>query len=720
MFNSRGLIFGAVAALVILGVWLSSGKYGAPGTPPTSTTSLVLDSSQTLPAGYTVPAGTTVVVKGGATITVAGDMAVAGTLTCEGGALNLRVQGAFSVTGNLECNRGDLKPGEADNGISVVATSFNVAKSAVVVSNGNVQLVTDAAKLATTPQAVENFYTSVENVRTGKFRLGPLTPLEQIPAGTPGKPVSVAAPVHLVVAPKAAGSNLWDLVVAPAQAQAPATDANGNPVPNTTRLGGTWYVGNPGQNPPPNLHVPTPPKGINHIILNFNFGGNKVALQDFVLTGPDGRAGTDDVGKKCIARGTDGEDAMRFDVHAGSITIDNFDLHLGNGGAGGTAETSANCGPGIATGGKGGSGGNFKMVADSGFDIQGQFNIYPGTSGVGGSAIAHGKNGKDGCAGEKGGDAIATAGKGGDNKKLLVITGTVTGTDNITVHEMFGGSGGQANADGGKGGNGTGPGCAGGKGGKATATAGKGGDTSCNKFECTGGNGGDAMSKPGNGGNGGQGTETLPGGNGGKGGDAKATFGSGGTGKTKGDDGKVTGEKGGNGGNGGDGCDQGAGGAGGKGKPGGTPGADGANLCKKKGSSTTVTPPPDTGTSVTPTAPPAVTYSVSPLQFSFVHNIGSSPCPTPIGTFQVKGEGSTGSTWVASIPAGQGWLGGNLQGQVNGQPGAFQFTCQLASYTSQTVSTQVTITVRDAQGNVVKQFTANVYGQINAQQQGGY
>lgn len=721
MSNKNTLIAGAVFVVLLLGLWLfSSPKQpgGGPRFQPTGTAAITFDHNQTLPAGYTVPRGTTALVKNGVTLTAQGDLAVAGTLTCEGGPLNLRVKGELSVTGQLLCNRGELAAGEVASGMAIVAKSFNIAKSAVVVSNGNVQLVTDAAKLATTPKAIEDLYQSVENVRTGKYRLGPLTPLEQIPAGTPGRPVSAAA----LPASVAVRGNLWDALVAPAYAQGPAVDANGNPVPNTTRIGGTWYVGNPGQNPPPNLHVPTPPKGVNHIILNFNFGNGGVKLQDFVLTGPDGRVGKDDVGKSCHARGGDGEDAMRFDVHAGNITIDNFDLHLGNGGAGGAAETTKDCDPGVATGGKGGSGGNFKMVADDKFDIEGQFNIYPGAGGTGGEATAHGKNGKDGCAGEKGGDATATGGKGGDNKKLLTVTGTVTGTDNITVHEMYGGKGGAANADGGKGGNGTGPGCAGGPGGKATATAGNGGDTSCNKFECTGGDGGDALAKPGNGGHGGQGTETLPGGNGGKGGDAKAAAGTGGTGKTKGDDGKVNGEKGGDGGNGGDGCGPGSGGAGGKGKPAGNPGADGKNLCVVKKTTGLTTPPPDTGTSTTPTpsTPPSTIpepmYRASPLEFTFVHNIGSTQCPTPIGTFQVTGDNVPASaTWQATIPPGQQWLGGNLQGQVNGQPGSFSFTCQLQQYTTQTVSTQPVITVKDSGGNTVKQFTASVYGQINAQ-----
>ena len=70
-------------------------------------------------------------------------------------------------------------------------------------------------------------------------------------------------------------------------------------------------------------------------------------------------------------------------------------MRLGNGGNGGTAETTKDCEHGRATGGDGGSGGNFKMVAGDKFDIIGSFDIYPGKAGDGGKAIADGRTGEN-------------------------------------------------------------------------------------------------------------------------------------------------------------------------------------------------------------------------------------------------------------------------------------------------------------------------------------
>jgi hypothetical protein len=346
-----------------------------------------------------------------------------------------------------------------------------------------------------------------------------------------------------------------------------ATDAAGNPVPGAVKIGGTWVIGNPAVKPPFNLSVPTPPADISKIILNFDFGGNDVEIADFELTGPDGRKGTDDVNQSCTAKGGDGQDAMRLNVRADTITIRNFDLHLGNGGPGGDAVTKDDCDPAEATGGKGGQGGNFKMVAGEGFAVTGEFNIFPGVGGQGGKAVATGKIGEDGCDGKKGGEATATGGPGGDNKKVLVAQG-VNGTDNIDIRELRGGRGGAGEANGGKGGDGTGPDCNGGPGGKATAAGGKGGDTTCNRFPCVGGDGGDASAKPGKGGTGGPGSPTENGGDGGNGGDASANQGVGGSGKTaNGGYGQVKIFSGGDGGNGGDRCQPGAGGSGGSGDP---------------------------------------------------------------------------------------------------------------------------------------------------------
>ena len=730
MFNKKLVVAAGIVLAIALVIgaarfWPSLNKRDG-GKIDTGAT-ITLAADQTLSGDQTVPRGTELVVKNGAAITIDGNLSVTGSLVCENGPLNLIVKGTFRAENLVECNRPEeLASNDSGSGISIVAESFDISKDAIIVSNSHVQMVTDASHLAKTPEDFEKLYEAIEKDRTGNFRLGPLTPLEEIPKNIPGRPISALPLATVARATEQSADNqarllssISNLIVGTAHAQAPvpATDISGAPVPNTVRIGGTWVIGNPAQKPPRDLQVPTPPKGVKKIILNFNFGQNGVTINNFDLTGPDGRPGTDDVNKGCNARGSRGEDAMRMNVNAANITINNFTLRLGNGGKGGTAETTQDCEHGRATGGDGGHGGNFKMVAGDKFDIIGSFDIYPGRGGDGGKAIAHGRTGENGCPGRNGGDATATGGRGGDNKKLLVISSTINGRDNITIHEMTAGNGADADVNGGKGGDGTGPKCNGGNGGKATATGGKGGDASCSKFPCTGGNGGNPAARPGNGGKGGTGDAKQPGGNGGKGGDASASAGKAGTGKTaNGQEGNVIIEKGGNGGNGGDGCGPGKGGKGGKGKPNGEPGADGKNLCvivREEG--TSVAPPPPDEEEPGSTLTPEPEFAVTQSNFSFVHNIGATSCPQSIGTFRVTGTNApSGSRWEASVPPSESWLTSTSSGNINDDGGQLSFTCQLQEYVTQSFSTAATVSVKDASGQTLKQFTVNVKGQINA------
>lgn len=707
--NYKWVIIVILLVLIVGSLWYWREYKGKVDTslPITQT----FKEATTLEGNFSVLDGTRVVVASGATLTVNGDVSVQGLLECDGGPLNLRVKGKFSVEKEIKCNRPDTLPeGDVGDGIVVVAQLFDIAKEAVIVSNGHVQMVTDASNLALTPEALTKLYDEAGKYRGEKWHIGPLTPLEEVPMGAKGRPVSLAPAF-----PKTMESRvkLWQMpFINAVYAQEPAVDNQGKPVPGAVKIGGTWIVGNPNAALPPNVSVPTPPKGINKIILNFNFGNNGVTFQNFNLTGPDGRPGTD--GKGCNAQGSKGESAMRLLVKADNITINNFDLHLGSGGAGGNAITPNDCYPkATAVGGVGGEPGNFKMIAEEKFDITGAFNIFPGQGGIGGKAVATGKKGDDGCGGKFGAEATATGGNGGDSNKVLTVSGNVGGLSNVTVNEMVGGQGGDGTANSGAGGHGTGPGCSGGPGGKATANGGKGGNTTCAKFACKGGDGGDAEANPGVGGNGGQGDSKNPGGPGGKGGNAAAKEGQGGTGKTaNGDKGTIIREAGGNGGNGGDGCLPGGGGAGGNGKPNGNKGADGKNLCviEKK--------PDDIGIISDPGKPiEEIAYVISQSNFSFIHNIGATQCPQPIGSFNITASGApTGARWEVSVPSGQSWLQITSSGTVNGSGGQLTFTCQLQQYQTQSLSTSPTIIIKDASGKILKQFTATVKGQINAQQ----
>lgn len=681
---------------IIIGVVIAVSQKKQPEQPSVPTT--VYSSHTTIPGDLTVASGTAAVVDNDAVLTVQGNLTVDGTLRCNGKPLNVAVQGSVTINGTVSCERpASLASGELGDAISVLATKgLTVGAKAQVIANGHVQFVSQLESFATSTDEVEKVFAEAAQP-TGKPRIGPFTPLEQVPEGTPGRPQAVL-PAWLKP------------FVATAKAQEPATDIRGEEVPDTVRIGGRWYVGEPGMAPPPGLSIPTPPPGIKKIIVLFDFGGDDVTFQDFFLSGPDARPGTDDVGKSCDAKGGQGENAMRMNVTGQNITINNFTLELGDGGKGGTAETTKDCDPATATGGEGGQAGNFKMVAAEGFAITGEFTIVSGKGGQGGAAIAHGKTGKDGCDGEKGGDATATGGKGGDNTKVLTANG-VSGTDNITIRATIGGDGGPGTANGGNGGNGTGPDCNGGDGGKATATGGAGGNTTSNRFESRGGNGGDATAKPGQGGNGGQGSQTEDGGNGGKGGDASANGGAPGTGKTaNGEDGKVLANTGGDGGNGGDGCQPGAKGLGGSGEPNGQDGVDGKNLCPGQATNTSVMPPANTNTSTTGEP----TFQVNQTSFSFGHAIGSTPCPTPIGTVKITSANAPPGARYQIDPddLAPDWLNYTLAGDVGDEGAKLSFSCQLDKYETQSLSYDLKINVVDANGNVLKTFTVNVTGTV--------
>lgn len=578
MFHMNKLILGLVA-LVIIGAgayfYLSGGA------------SVTFSVDTALPASE-IPAK--VVLENGATLTVEGNWETSGSVTCKGGSATIIVAGDLDLDGDLKCAGGDIA--------LVVSGALTVGDGATVMAGGHVQVVSDKDDLLTTDAEIEAAYVEAGKATGDGPRFGPFVEdglVSVVP--TAGAAVAAApAPFFIKVAHADDGEGHE------------ARDKDGNIIPDVV-IGGDWIVGEGGE-PPEGVAVETPGKKIKKIILNFDFGkdGN-VQLQDFHLVGPAGRDGESDEGKGCNARGTDGENAMRFTVRAKNITVNNFRIELGNGGAGGTAETTRDCDPGIAKGGKGGEAGNIKMMAEAGIVIN-SMTIVPGAGGNGGGATAYGKDGVNACPGTKGGDATATGGDGGKNKKELSANGAVSGIGNVTIQEVIGGFAGSAFAYPGKGGNGTGCNCNGGAGGKATATGGKGGDASVKAggavaaSGATGGDGGDAEAIGGGGGAGGQCPLKPKGGDGGKGGDATAKEGEGGTGNpTNGEPGEVKQEKGGNGGNGGDGCGPGGGGKGGKGREPGVDGKPGTLVCpvEEKKPDTSVTPPTPGASQTTPT-----------------------------------------------------------------------------------------------------------------------
>ena len=525
----------------------------------------VYGEDTTLHGDQIIESGQKLTVANGSTLTVDGNLTVDGAIECDRGSLNLVVNGDLTVHDRIACDGAEID----EDGALVSARDIRVVVSgavdfgddSVIEADGNIQIV-DSVELLVPDDKVVELYDSVESIPDVGLTVGPFVEEGTQPEG---------ADEAYFVEPTDSKVSLFEIPVANAQVAPPVL------------IRGKWGMRNP------------PAKGIRRIVVLSFPNASGVTINNYTLSGPPGRSGVDDKGGTCNARGTDGEDSFRFLAFAPNITVQKFTLNLGDGGAGGSAETTKDCKPGTAKGGKGGKSGNFRMTAAKDFQIKGSFDINPGDGGKGGDATAHGK---DGGPTEDGGNASSTAGNGANNKKQLSVSGSVGGTNNVAVGSINGGVGGVATANPGTGGNGEKCKQDGGKGGDGTAVGGKGGDASFTPggfvgrtvtARDTGGNGGDSNAHGAAGGAGGGCDATDDGGDGGKGGDATSKPGKGGSGDSaNGREGQKTDEIGGDGGNGGDGCLPGAGGKGGKGDPQGKDGDDGKNLCN-------IPPPPPTG-----------------------------------------------------------------------------------------------------------------------------
>jgi len=474
-----------------------------------------------------------------------------------GGAV-LTFDGSATIAGEIN---GD------ESGVMIVAKGdFTLADSGSITGDGNVQIVGDEESLLRTDEAVDEAFAEAGEDSGDGPRVGPIVPS----AGGVAEAVGSWNPKHVTLADKTMALLTSNTETAHAQDAEEAPDT-------VTTLSGKIDLSKEDSD--------DPKKRKKIVLISFPPSAGKVQmnLKNLNLIGPQNApSGTDDLLQSCDAKGGKGADGLRLRATAWGIDINNITIGLTKGGDGGDAETKEDCDPGTAVGGEGGDSGNMKFTAAGRLVISGAFHIIPGRAGNGGSATAYGKDAEE--KGGKGGDATATGGKGADNNKKLAIEGTVVGTDNITVDELFGGNGGVASADGGDGADNEGCGAKGGDGGTAKSTGGKGGNASLTVFGSpspvfdVGGNGGNADATGGFGGNGGNCDAKGAGGNGGKGGSASADGGKPGTGDTNGTEGTPT-STGGNGGNGGDGCTEGKGGKGGSGDVVGSDGVDGKNLC---------------------------------------------------------------------------------------------------------------------------------------------
>src|SRR3989338_6644568 len=370
--KNRKLAIGII--VVVIGVlwYLGTQKRSDTGEPSSKEYGNVLtyDSDKTMEGDYVIKGDEKIILKNGAQLTVGGNFALQGALECENGPIKLIVKGKMLIDSIIQCNRAEDISG-AGIGVALVAQGGAlITEKAVIISNGHIQVVDNSEKLATTKEELEKLHDEAGKNSGVGLRIGPLTNDGKVSLNT----IQIF-PQNIQIYTKKIFSNFNIFSVYSASAQEQAQDIWEHVVANTVNLGGTWVVGE-GEAPPRDIAIPTPPKNVNKIILNFNFGKDaKVTLNDIKITGPDGRAGKDGE-KNCDSKGANGEDAFRFLVAASNLTINNFDLNLGSGGTGGNSETETNCEHGKAKGGDGGRAGNFKMIATENFTIEGLFNIY--------------------------------------------------------------------------------------------------------------------------------------------------------------------------------------------------------------------------------------------------------------------------------------------------------------------------------------------------------
>ncbi len=531
----RTIIFAgmAIALLAIAGIVFRS---------YTSTTT---GQNTTIIGDLTIKEGEVRTIASGATLRVSGDLTVRGTLECAGetptrGPLLVEVGGTLTLNGTLRCGSGNETINTSGRGIALKVKNITMSETASIVTNGNLEIVTNAQQLLA-PEDVAQFFSRIEEKEEQGAAIGPLLAEQER--------------VHYQVLSSPLSS------------------------PDNT-LSGTWHVGDTQAVTPKQrevlLTLPT------HPLIRIDLEGSVVRVADLVVYGAHGRSGTD-AEEGCTATGTNGGDAGRLFLRAQEIVIDTMQLELGSGGRGGNAITQGTCKNAIARGGNGGRSGNFKLLAER--IALSHLTINAGSGGAGGDATAQGENkgATPVCSGENGGSADAAGGRGGVDLRALYVSGNITGTEFITIARAQGGTGCNALAQGGKGSEASNCGCSGGNGGDARAVGGEGGDARVTLMERNGeshgGDGGNADATGGGGGWGGSCPTDKPGGEGGRGGDARSIVGDGGQGYTRAGDSGETHTVGGAGGDGGEGCPPGAGALGGIGAPNGARGKEGVHRC---------------------------------------------------------------------------------------------------------------------------------------------
>jgi Bacterial Ig-like domain (group 2) len=596
-----------------------------------------------------IPAGVTVTLTGDAQITATGAVDIAGSVTGDCAAFSLSGP-SITITGSVD-NRCSSNPLDAP-ALTVVATAGDLLlNGSTFQSTGEMVFTNDAALAALSDSAF-------------------LAP-GSLPPSANGQ-ASLVSRCEVVNVTMGSGSDLG-----------PTTSG-------TSAVGGNGGKGRS---------------------IRFTCSGDMVGKNSTLMGSPGGNG--ENVGAAPEARAGNGGDGGDVVFRAtGEIrlsesgVIEKVEIWSGPGGDGGQSEVSGE-GDGssaTATGGAGGSPGRVKILARGSVVVVGNgLSVIIRDAGDGGKALATSRGGAPG--GQDGGSATAVAGNGGEipEDAITIVGASVTGVtpDMVDGVGAAGGAGGNAFVNAGVGGDGDASHPAGGKGGDLSAQGGNGGDN-LSVFRGIklgpGGPAGGADFLFGWGGRGMDGcleSPKAPGGWGGDGGNATGGDGHPGSGKVSGAFGTLkifTGT--------------GSGGGGGDGTSGGIGGAQGVDNTKTAGTKTTFPPVFIPGNDGNPCAAESeFSIDVSALPSEFTHVVGTTPCPTVIGTFVIRNNSATlDLSWTSTTAAplglrfGEGTASTTQTGTV---PAGGSTTVTVIFDCSQSTSFNgsVTISVTNANGN---------------------
>lgn len=180
---------------------------------------------------YVVAKDKSEVLKDGTKLVIEGNANISGKLECQNGPIYIEVSGNLTIDGVIKCQRSDeeIKAGKLGMGmVFVVSGSATLSKESVLITNGNLQFVDSEANIAKTQEDIEKIFNEVESD-------------------------SVVTTFNLVK---------------PVYANPPRFVSQG-----------TIVVGKPDEKMPEDLRIPKPPRGTQHIIINYNLPDFDIELK---------------------------------------------------------------------------------------------------------------------------------------------------------------------------------------------------------------------------------------------------------------------------------------------------------------------------------------------------------------------------------------------------------------------------------------------------------